>query len=234
MTDISSFYSKKAEESKKAKKFEEALIFTDKAKEVKDEEKSDDYWYKKAVRFHEFGEYENAIECIDKDLSIHKKSYKTYFLKAKVLMDLKKYSEAIEYFNKAAEEKNQLHLQNSKKMESMKKVQKFEKALLYTDLTVNQKQLDSDFWHRKGCAYLKMKKYDNANECYTYALKMKEGDPEILYDHAKCMLFLGNEERCLSILEKCCSLHSIIEKLRIDEDFSQLSNNNKFRSMIRS
>jgi tetratricopeptide (TPR) repeat protein len=149
-------------------------------------------------------------------------------------MDLKNHVEAIEYFNKAAEEKNQSHLQNSKKMESMKKAQKFEKALLYTDLTVNQKKLDSDFWHRKGSAYLKIKKYDNANECYTHALKTNEGNPEILYDHAKCMLFLGNEERCLSILEKCCSLHSIIEKLRVDEDFSQLSNNNKFRSMVRS
>jgi tetratricopeptide (TPR) repeat protein len=113
MTDISSFYDKKAEELKKSKKFEEALIFTDKAKAIKDEEKSDNYWYKKAMRFHEFGEHENAIECIDKDLEVHKKSYESYFLKARILMDLKNYEQAIEYFNKASEETNQKLLQNS-------------------------------------------------------------------------------------------------------------------------
>ncbi len=155
---------KKATELKKAKKFEEALKFTDKASKIKAEEKSDYFWYKKAVHGCEFGEYEDAIECLDKDLSVHKKSYETYFLKGLILMQLKNYTETIECFNKASEERNQQYLQNNKKVGRMKKAHKFEKALIYTDLTTNEKPLDSEFWHNKEIAFFKLKKYENAEE----------------------------------------------------------------------
>jgi len=233
MRDIPSFYIKKAEELKKEKKFEEALKFTDKATQIKKEEKSDYFWYKRAVHCCEFGEYEDAIECLDKDLSMHKKSYETYFLKGLILVQLKNYAEAIECFNKASEERNQQYLQNSKKVEHMKNARKFEKALIYTDLVVHEKQLDAEFWHSKGIAFFKLKKYEDAKECFTNALEVKEADPKILYDQAKCELFLGNEEKGLDILEKSCNLDPISrEKLRVDDDFSQLSTNKKFRIIL--
>jgi tetratricopeptide (TPR) repeat protein len=231
MKDIPSIYNEKATELKKERKFEEALKFVDKATEVKKEEKSDYFWYKKAVRCCEFGEYEEAIDCLNKDLSIHKKSYETYFLKGLILIQLKNSAEAIECFNKASEERNQQYLQNSQKVNQMKKVRKFEKALIYTDLSVSEKPLDSEFWHNKGIAFFKLKKYESAVDCFTKALQGKE-IPKILYDQAKCELFLGNEEKGLEILEKSCNLDpNGKEKLRVDSDFSQLSDNKKFRSI---
>ncbi len=231
MKDIPSIYNEKAAELKKERKFEEALKFVDKATEVKKEEKSDYFWYKKAVRCCEFGEYEEAIDCLDKDLSVHKKSYETFFLKGLIMIQLKKSAEAIECFNKASEERHQQFLGNSKKVDHMKKVRKFEKALLYTDLSVNEKPLDSEFWHNKGIAFSKLKKYEDAIDCFTKAQQEKE-IPKILYDQAKCELFLGNEEKGLEILEKSCNLDSTNrEKLKVDGDFSQLSNNNKFRAI---
>jgi len=232
MKDIPSIYNEKAAELKKERKFEEALKFVDKATEVEKEEKSDYFWYKKAVRCCEFGEYEEAIDCLDKDLSVHKKSYETYFLKGLILIQLKNSAEAIECFNKASEERNQRYLQNSKKVDQMKKVHKFEKALQYTDLTVNEKPLDSEFWHNKGIAFFKLKKYKDAIDCFTKAQEVKE-IPKILYDQAKCELFMGNEEKCLDILEKSCDLDpNIKEKLKVDIDFSQLSKNREFRDMV--
>ena len=231
MKDIPSIYTDKATELKKQGKFEEALKFADKAQEVKKEEKSDNFWYNKAVRCCEFGEYEEAIDCLDKDLSVHQKSYEAYFLKGLIMIQLKNSAEAIECFNKASEERNQQYLQNSQKVNQMKKVRKFEKALIYTDLSVNEKQLDSEFWHSKGIAFLKLKKYEDALDCFTKAQETKE-IPKILYDQAKCELFLGNEEKGLEILEKSCNLDPTSkEKLRVDSDFSQLSNNKKFRSI---
>ena len=113
----------------------------------------------------------------------------------------------------------------------MKKVHKFEKALQYTDLAVNEKPLDSEFWHNKGIAYFKLKKYEDAMDCFTKAQEVKE-IPKILYDQAKCELFLGNEEKSLEILEKSCNLDLMgREKLRVDNDFSQLSNKKKFRAI---
>ena len=231
MEDIPSIYIKKAEELKKEKKFEESLKFTDKAIQIKKEEKSEYFWYQKAVHCCEFGEYDDAIINLDLDLSVHKKSYETYFLKGQILVQLKNYAEAIECFNKASEERNQQYLQNSQKVNQMKKVRKFEKALMYTDLSVNEKQLDSEFWHSKGIAFFKLKKYEDALDCFTKAQEAKE-IPKILYDQAKCELFLGYEEKGLEILEKSCNLDPTSkEKLRVDSDFSQLSNNKKFRSI---
>jgi len=231
MKDIPSIYNDKATELKKQRKFEEALKFADKATEVEKEEKSDYFWYKKAVRCCEFGEYEEAIDCLNKDLSVHQKSYETYFLKGLILIQLKNSAEAIECFNKASEERNQQYLQNSQKVNQMKKVRKFEKALMYTDLSVNEKPLDSEFWHNKGIAFFKLKKYESAADCFTKAQQEKE-IPKILYDQAKCELFLGNEEKGLEILEKSCNLDpNSKEKLRVDSDFSQLSDNKKFRSI---
>ena len=233
MKDISSFYLKKSEKLKKAKKFEESLKLTDKAAQIKGEEKSDDFWYKRAVNLRDIGEYEDAIECLDKDLTIHTKSCESYFLKGLVLMQTENYAEAIECFNKCSEERGQSYLSNSKKVERMKKAKKFEKAIIYADLSVNAKTLDDEFWHNKGIAYFKLKKYEDAIECFTNALEMKELDTKILYDQAKCELFMGNEEKCLDILEKSCDLDpNIKEKLKVDIDFSQLSKNREFRDMV--
>jgi len=232
MKDIPTFYNEKSAELKKERKFEEALKFADKATEIEKEEKSDNFWYKKAVRCCEFGEYEEAVECLDKDLTVHKKSYETYFLKGLIMIQLKKSAEAIECFNKASEERNQQYLQNSQKVNQMKKVRKFEKALMYTDLSVNEKQLDSEFWHNKGIAFIKLKKFEDAKDCFTKAQQEKE-IPKILYDQAKCELFLGNEEKGLDILEKSCNLDPTSkEKLRVDSDFFQLSKNKKFRTIL--
>lgn len=233
MKDISSFYLKKSEKLKKAKKFEESLKLTDKAVQIKGEEKSDDFWYKRAMNLREIGEYEDAIECLDKDLTIHKQSCESYFLKGLVLMQTKNYAEAIECFNKCSEERGQSYLSNSKKVERMKKAKKFEKALIYADLSANAKTLDDEFWHNKGIAYFKLKKYEDAKNCFTNALEMKELDTMILYDQSKCELFMGNEEKCLDILEKSCDLDpNIKEKLKVDIDFSQLSKNRQFRDIV--
>ncbi|MFQ5476226.1 MAG: tetratricopeptide repeat protein [Nitrosopumilus sp.] len=233
MEDIPSYFDEKVAELKKAKKFEEALKFADKAKEVKQEERAEDFWYKKAVRCQEFGEYEDAIKCLDKEVSIHSPSFETYFLKGQLLVQLKDYAQAIECFNKASEERNQQYLKNIKKVNTMTKARKFEKALKYKDLTANEIHLDEKFWRYKGIAFLKLKKYENAKECFTNALEMKENDSKTLYNQAKCELFLGNEENCLDILKKSCDLDSSSkERLREDDDFSNLSNNKKFRTIV--
>lgn len=233
MKDISSFFAKKAEKLKAERKFEEAILFSDKANEIKEEEKSDDYWYKRAIHCCELGEYEEAVECLDKDLTLHKKSYETFFLKGLILYELKNYEESIECYNRAAEDRNQNYLQSSKKIGYMKKVQKFEKALMYSDLVHNEKPLDENFWYHKGLSFLKLKKYDKASECFKNSMEIKNNDPKLFYSLSKCELFLGNEEKCLELLEKACTIDSgTKDKLRIDNDFSSLSNNKQFRIIL--
>ena len=233
MDDLASFFYKKAEELKKARKFEEALELIDEANKIKDEEKSIDFWYKRGIRFFNFGEYEKALDCFDKDLTLHQKSYETFFAKGKILLQLKKYDEAVECFNKAAEEHHQQYLQCSKKAEHMKKAHKYEKALVYSDLASHEKPLDDTFWYYKAMALLKLQKYDMAHSCLTKALETKNDNPKVLYDLAKCELLAGNKQKSLELLQKSCSLDPTNnEKLRVDNDFSSLSENKQFRMII--
>ncbi|MGI0056339.1 MAG: tetratricopeptide repeat protein [Nitrosarchaeum sp.] len=233
MDDLVSFFNKKADELKKAKKFEEALKFIDEANKVKEEENSPDFWYRRGIRLCEFGEYEKALDCFDKDLDLHQKSYETFFTKAKTLFQLKKYAESVECFNKAAEEYHRQYLQYSKKAEHMKKAHKYEKSLIYADLVSDEKPLDENFWHYKGVALLKLQKYEMAHSCFTKALEIKNDDHRVLYDLAKCELLTGNEQKSLDILEKTCQLEPANkEKLRVDNDFSLLSENRQFRTIL--
>jgi len=233
MDDLASFFNKKAEELKKERKFEEALKFVDEANKIREEEKSPDFWYKRGIRFCEFGEYEKALDCFDNDLTLHKKSYETFFTKAKILFQLKKYAESVECFNKAAEEHNLQYLQASKKAEHLKNAHKYEKALIYTDLASHEKPLDEAFWHCKGLALLKLRKYDMARSCFTKALEIKNDDHLVLYDFAKCELLAGNEQKSLELLERSCNLDlTNKEKLRIDNDFSSLLENRQFRTIL--
>lgn len=232
MDDPSAFFEEKAKELKKQKKFEEALIFSDKAEKIRKEEKSPDFWFKKGLHFVEVGEFEKAIDCYDKDISKRQKSYDTFVAKAKVLYQLAKYDEALECFNKATEERNQKFLHSSKKAKNLKKVKKFEKALFYNDQASNDVSMDAEFWYHKGITFLKLKKYKDAQSCFTNAIEMDKNNSKILYDLAKCELFLGNETRGIEALKKSLEQNpNTKDKLRLDKDFSILLPKNQFYSM---
>jgi len=133
MVDPKEHWATKAEELKKAGKFEEVVGLLDKVQEIEKEEKDDNFWYKKAIQYCDLGEYEQAIDALGKDLEINQKSYETFFLLGKILYELKKYEESLECLNKASEEHNRQHLRNSQKIDQMKNVHKFEEAVKYSD-----------------------------------------------------------------------------------------------------
>lgn len=233
MDDPSLFFEKKEKELKKEKKFEEALLYSQKAKQIRDDERSPDYWYKKGMHFVEVGEFENAIECFDNDNLKHQKSYNTFFAKGKVLLQLNRYDEALECFNKAAEEKSQNYLQTSKKAMHLKTARKFEKALVYSSKASKEFSSVPEFWYYKGISLLKLKKYDDAHSCMLNAVNLDEDNAKFLYELAKCELFLGNESMCINLLQKSIKQRQVMkEMLQIDGDFSSLHKNNLFRAII--
>lgn len=232
MDDLSSSLSSEANKLIKEKKFEEALKIIDEVQQIKKEQKSTDFWYVRGLRLCDVGEYEQALECFDNDLTLNQKSFNVFFKKGQVLFQLKRYAEAVECFNKSSEIHHQQYLQSKEKAQQLKKVRKFEKSLIYYDLAAHKKPLNESFWYYKGMALFKLQKYDMASSCFTKALEIKH-DKKILYELAKCDLFLGNVIKCLEILEEICDSDPFNkEKLRVDVDFSSLSDNNKFRKII--
>ena len=233
MDDLESFYGKKADQLKKEKKYEEALLFSQKAKEIRDDEKSSDYWYKKGIHLVELGKFENAIECFDNDILKHQKSYNVFLAKGKVLFQLKRYDEALECFNKAAEEKNSNYLQTSKKVLHLKKAKKFEKALMYSSKASKEFSSDPEFWYFKGATLFRLKKNDEACSALVNAVNLEDNNPKYLYELAKCELSLGNQPKCINLLREAIKLRPYTkEMLQIDSDFSSLHNNNEFRAII--
>lgn len=232
MDDLSSFLTNKANDLIKGKKFEEALKIMDEVRQIKEEQKSPDFWYVRGLRLCDVGEYEQALECFDNDLTLNQKSFNAFFKKGQILFQLKRYAEAIECFNKSSEIHHQQYLQSKEKAQQLKKVRKFEKSLIYHDLAAHEKPLDESFWYYKGLAMFKLQKYDVASSCFTKALEIKQ-DKKILYELAKCDLRLGNVDKCLKILEEICDFEPFNkEKLRVDIDFDSLTENNKFRKII--
>ena len=133
MVDPKEHWATKAEELKKDRRFEEAVGILDKVQEIKKEERADNFWYKKAIHSCDLGEYEQAVEEVRKDLETNQKSFESFFLMGKILYELKKFEESLEYFNKASEERNMQHLKNTQKIDQMKNVHKFEEAVKYSD-----------------------------------------------------------------------------------------------------
>lgn len=231
MDDFSTLFSKKAKELKEERKFEESLKLLDKALEIKNEEKLEDFWFRRGVRHCELGEFEQSLQCFDNDMEKRGENYAVYFLKGKILFQLKRFAESVEYFNKAYEYHNTVRLQSSKKAIHLKKAKKFEKALMYIDVTKNE-NIDENFWYFKGLALFKLKKIDEAKLSFEKAY-MLENNPKFLYEIAKCELFLDNSEKSVEILKKCCDSEPITkEKLRLDSDFLSLADDKNFRMLF--
>ena len=220
----------KAEKLKKEGKFEEAVKILDKVQEIENEEREEDFWYKKAIHFCEIAEYDQALESLFKDLEVNQKSYDTFFLLGKILFKLKRFEESLEYYNKASEEFNRQFLRTSLKIEKMKNVRKFEEAVKYSDLINRQKQLDHDFWYHKGLVLFNLRKYSEAASCFSKDLEINQNQPSTLYELAKSELWAGNKKKSIEILNKICNIApDTKEKLRIDKDFEPLSNEKQFQ-----
>jgi tetratricopeptide (TPR) repeat protein len=233
VTEPKEYWEQRAEELKKAGKFEEAIKMLDKVQEVKREEKEDDFWHRKAIHYCEIGEYEQAKDALDKDLEINQKSYDVFFLMGKIFYKLKKYEESLECYNKASEEYNRQHLRHTNKIDQMKNVNKFEEAVKYSDLVYQEKELDHEYWYQKGMVLVKLRKFNESSSCFESILEKNQNNVKILYELAKSELYAGNKQRCLEILEKACTLDSQIkEKLRIDGDFDQISEEKKFQTIV--
>lgn len=232
MDDLYQFFIDQAERLKKEKKFEEAIQFIDEAQKIKDEEKLSDFWYRRGLHLSEIGEYEKAIECLDKELQLHEKNYNTFFLKGKILFQLQKYEESIECFNKASEINHSKYLKNMTKSEHLKKARKYENALIYRDESEKENPLNASFWYWKGLTFMQLKRFDMASKCFENSLEIKN-DIVVLHNLAKSEFMKNNVNKSLELLKKISDLDpSYREKLRNDNDYLSLSANKQFRMIL--
>lgn len=223
MKEPQEFWSQKANELKKERKFEEAVKVLDKVKSIKSHEKDDNFWYKKAVHFFEIKEFDQSKNALDNHLEKKAQSYDSFFLMGKILFNLEKYEQSLECYNKAFEEYSRLHLRNSSKVNLMKNIGKFEEAVRYADKVHQQKDVDDEFWYFKGLTLLELRKFSDSSSCFETILQKDGKNTKILYVLAKSELLAGNKKKSIDILMRACKLDSNIKSiLKQDKDFESI------------
>lgn len=226
------FWKNKAELLKKSGKFEEALMAYDKASKYERGKEKSDSWYQKARAFSEIGNYEKAMECLEKELKLNKPSFDTLYEKGIILCILKNYSEAIECFNKAYESTFDEFLDSDNLAKRLKEHKKFEKSVIVTDQANAVKVISQKFWYFKGIAFFGTKKFEDALECFHKAVKTDQENPELFYDMAKSQLMIGKIDDGIESLERACTIDPSFRKvLSVDPIFEILKENQRFRQV---
>jgi tetratricopeptide (TPR) repeat protein len=221
MVEPKEFWLKKIEEFKKNKNFEERIKYSNKIKELEDARNTPEFWYKKGLGCCEIKEFENALQCFDKDLESNGPNFNTLYQKGIVFYFLKKNSEAIEWFNRALETKYSDYLKTKEQIQTLKKHKEFEKCVIPTQ---KLKQIDPppfQFWFYQGLVLAELGKYQESIKCYDEALLIKNDNPQVLFEKAKCELQQGEKTESVKTLKKICELDSSFkEKIQTDPLFS--------------
>jgi len=220
LKEIEKFWLKKANEAIRSKYFEEAQEFLRKFKEIENSKQEKDFWYKNGLAHMELEEYNEAIECFNKDLKINN-DHKSFFQKGIALCNLRKFREAIECFNNARQSKYSSFLKTTNYIEELKAEKQFETAVIHLTELDKEKSLPYEFWYFRGFALNEIGKHDEAVDCINKALEMQPEKSEILLEKARTELFLGRKDICMNFLKKTCMTDiNMLEKILKDETFT--------------
>lgn len=214
---------KKAKSLQKYGKHEEAVQIFDKINAAKNYSKNKDFWKNKGLIASELGNYKESIEYFDKDLQYNGDNFEIYYLKGTVLSKLGRHIEAIELFNKAVEIKYAECLKLDDKAKTMKDFGKFENAVLCFDKIKNTYPIPVELWYYKGLSFYALKKYDDADNCFSSALELNSNDSKIIHEKARSKFMMGRTDECLQLLKRSCQLDPTNKKyLMTDPMFKDL------------
>ena len=158
-----------------------------------DEEK----YYDKAHGYFDKGDFEKAIEYLDKLLEINPNSIDALSNKGITLNNMGRFDEALSYYNKVLEiEPNNTITLINKAYILMHDIKDYEEAVKYynillkMDKKVFKEKIDySNFkypdillhiWNNKGLALFNLGKYEEAVSCYNETLKIDPGNLKAL------------------------------------------------------
>ncbi len=141
--------------------------------------------------------------------------------------------DAIFYFDKILDV-NPNHVNAlAHKGNSLGKIGKYEQAIVCYNMVLKIKTYDEICLLNKGLSLHYLRKYDEAVQCYEEILQKTPDNANAAY-YMACTKSLQNDIiQALTWLEKAVLLDSkFAEKASADQDFSNLHNNSKFKSLI--
>lgn len=152
-------------------KYEEAIVFFDKALEKLP--RYANAWLKKGNALSNLEKYDQALYCYEKVLQINPESADAWNLKGICLSDLKRYQDAMESFDEAILlDPTRASTWNFKGV-CFFILEKFTNALECFDRATKLNPDLAVAWHNKGGVLLKLGKQKDADKCYEKAKKLR-------------------------------------------------------------
>ncbi|MEX0981717.1 MAG: tetratricopeptide repeat protein [Bacteroidales bacterium] len=117
------------------------------------------------------------------------------------------------------------------KARSLMEVEKYDSALNYLELAINNNQDNVEFIYNRGLCNFYLKRYDNAIADFLFVNKRRRGMGSLML--AKIEARLNHDELAIKYLREHLSSHyKIPEKdILLDEDFTRLESGNEWRSL---
>ena len=155
------------------KKYDDALKCYDAILEIKP---NDSVLLDKADVSNKLGRYDEALLCCDAVLKSTPQWIEPILCKANTLVNLQRYAEAMEYYNKISLD----HSTTSNKAYALNHLGRYEEAVEFCYKILKIKPDNIVALYNKGIALNNLGRYDEAVQCCKQALKLHPSDSEIL------------------------------------------------------
>jgi superkiller protein 3 len=198
-------------------------------------------WYNTGLGISHLGRLENnpalfrrAIECYDNALEIRENYPEALNNKGNALYYLARYTEAIEYFERALEltDKRAPEAWNNKG-NALAELHRYQEAIECYDHALLLRPDYPEAWNNKGNTLTKFGRHEEAVKCLSTALKIRRDYPEALYNLAVSFAELKDKENCIKALKQALKLRPILKnRARPNPAFAYLWDDEDFRRQV--
>lgn len=166
--------------------------------------------------YYNLGNTNEALKALDTCIKLYPKNVTGYFMRGKLLIELKQLDDAVNDLKKIKHPEACLLLCKCWKMKG-----NYDTALKYLEKYRNISRSSGKFLLELGKLDYKFQKIDKAMECFNALMKYESNNPEILYYTSKCKIVLCDFEEAELLLEKVA--HSSTEEILLTRAIYKLS-----------
>jgi tetratricopeptide (TPR) repeat protein len=156
----------------------------------------------KAIAYRELGDYNEAINVIDKALDMESCNSGIYICKGNTYFEMRNYVKAIDLYDKAIEFDGRNSHAFAKKAECFRVMGNLREAEKYYDTANNLNPNDFYILFNKGNIHFEMKEYQQGLECYNKAIKIDPNKHETYYNKGNTLRYMKKFEDAIEAYDR--------------------------------
>jgi tetratricopeptide (TPR) repeat protein len=204
-TWIKNFRQKAIEKQEASKSHDAAMDF----KEKPDQFTTVDFWNNKGLELFHLGKYKEAIEALDKAISINPNNTVVWNNKGLALDNLFKYKEAIEALDKAISiNPNNVDAWYNKGL-TLIHLGKYKEAIKACDKAISINPNNSNAWNNKGSALIHLGKYKEAIKACDKAISINPNNTVAWNNKGSALENLGKHKEAIEAYGKATNIDQV-------------------------